>query len=146
MRRFWLSVARLYELPLPRRLLDLSYFQVYFSEFIALIYLKFSSFSVSLGTSNASFSWVQEIELCENMKMQIRVMDISQPFASGSDLQMGKDWDVSKLVRMFQFPMGFGHVRTDESGTILPHSCHYCLFFSNIFQLVEFHLKYTLQI
>lgn len=33
--------------------------------------------------------------------MQMRVMDISGPFASGSDLQMGKDGDVSKLARMF---------------------------------------------
>ena len=77
---------------------------MYFNEFISLISLTLA-LSASLGISNASLSWIWEIELCANMKMQMRVMDISGPFASGSDLQMGKDGDVSKLTRMFWFPM-----------------------------------------
>lgn len=77
---------------------------MYFNEFISLISLTLA-LSVSLGISNASLSWIWEIELCANMKMQMRVMDISGPFASGSEPQMGKDGNVSKRTRMFWFPM-----------------------------------------
>lgn len=57
-----------------------------------------------VGTSNGSLSFIKEIELCANMKMQMRVIDIPGPFASDSDLQMGKYGDVRKLTRMFEFP------------------------------------------
>lgn len=58
-----------------------------------------------VGTSNSSLSWLKKIELCANIKMQMRVIDISGPFASDSDLKKGKYGDVSKLARMFYFPV-----------------------------------------